>query len=110
MQLIMMVLDKKVVLRGHNSITLPYSNPQEFTLSEPWIGMTGNDKQVYGLVYSGDTSELLGYGNGNWIMSQKKIEVPAGGSYTLERKIIAVNANQSANPISVLSDYYHQFN
>ena len=36
---------------GHNSITLPYSNPQEFNLSEPWIGMTGNDKQVYGIIY-----------------------------------------------------------
>ena len=48
--------------------------------------MTGTDKQVYGLVYSGDTSELLGYGNGNWIMSQKKIEVPAGGSYTFKER------------------------
>src|SRR3954453_15102675 len=26
-------------------ITLPYSTPRAFTLNEPWIGMTGNDKQ-----------------------------------------------------------------
>lgn len=94
---------------GNPSITLSYSNPQEFTLSEPWIGMTGTDKQVYGLVYSGDTSDLVGYGNGNWIMSQKQIEVPAGESFTLERKILAVNAAQSANPMTVLSNYYQQF-
>jgi outer membrane protein assembly factor BamB/predicted MPP superfamily phosphohydrolase len=95
---------------GHHSITLSYSNPQEFKLSEPWIGMTGNDKQVYGLVYSEDSSELIGYGNGNWIMSQKKIELPAGESYTLKRKIVVVNANQSDDPFAELSALYHQNN
>jgi hypothetical protein len=93
---------------GHNSITLSYSNPQEFTLSEPWIGMTGNDQQVYGLIYTGDTSELTGYGNGNWIMSQKKIELSAGESYSLNRSIVAVKATQSDNPFSSLSTIYHQ--
>jgi outer membrane protein assembly factor BamB len=93
---------------GHPSITLPYSNPQEFTLSEPWIGMTGNDQQVYGLLYNGETNGLTGYGNGNWIMSQKQIELAPGESYSFKRKIVAVKAEQSDNPFSSLSTIYHQ--
>jgi outer membrane protein assembly factor BamB len=93
---------------GHPSITLPYSNPQEFHLSEPWIGMTGNDQQVYGLLYNGETNDLTGYGNGNWIMSQKHIELSPGESYSLNRKIVAVKTTQSDNPFSRLSTIYHQ--
>ena len=87
-------------------ITLPYSNPQLFNLNEPWIGMTGNDNQVYGLVYDGEMNDLKGYGNGNWIMSQKQIELPAGESYTLKRKVIAVKALQQDKPFSILSTIY----
>ncbi|PAE37383.1 outer membrane protein assembly factor BamB family protein [Bacillus sp. 7884-1] len=93
---------------GHNSITLPYSNPQEFNLIEPWIGMTGNDKQVYGIIYPEETSGLTGYGNGNWIMSQKKIELSAGESYTINRKVTAIKAIHPENPFSILSTIYNQ--
>ncbi|MGM0875162.1 MAG: PQQ-binding-like beta-propeller repeat protein [Bacillota bacterium] len=91
---------------GHGSIT--YSTPREFNLSEPWIGMTGSDMQVYGLVYPEETNELKAYGAFNWIVSMKKIELSAGESYTLTRNIIAVKASDSNNPFSILSAIYQQ--
>jgi outer membrane protein assembly factor BamB len=83
-------------------ISLPYAEPKAFTLNEPWIGMTGNDNQMIGLVYEGDTNGMGAYGNGNWIMSQKQIDLPAGKTYTFERKIVAAKGQQS-NDFSILS-------
>ncbi|WP_338787246.1 PQQ-binding-like beta-propeller repeat protein [Metabacillus sp. FJAT-53654] len=87
---------------GHGSITLPYSDPQEFNPSEPWIGMTGTDSQTIGLVYSGNTTGLKAYGNGNWMMTRQSIDLPSGKSHTMTRKIVAAPAG-SEDPFSVLS-------
>ncbi|MFC0272380.1 PQQ-binding-like beta-propeller repeat protein [Metabacillus herbersteinensis] len=93
---------QKSGVSGHDTITLAYSDPQEFTPTEPWIGMSGTDRQTIGLVYSGNTSGLTAYGNGNWIMSRQNVELAAGGSHTMERKIVATPSG-SEDPFSVLS-------
>lgn len=90
---------------GHGTITLSYSDPKEFAPAEPWIGMSGSDRQTIGLVYSGNTTELKAYGNGNWIMSRQTINLPAGEKYLLSRKIVATPAG-SEDPFSVLSSIY----
>jgi phosphodiesterase/alkaline phosphatase D-like protein len=91
---------------GHGAITAPYGSPAEYRLSEPWIGMTGNDPQVYGLIYDEEGDALLAYGNGNWIMSQRQIELAPGASYNLSRRIVVVNKGDSSDPFAVLAELY----
>ncbi|MCA0757614.1 PQQ-binding-like beta-propeller repeat protein [Paenibacillus sp. N4] len=99
---------QKSGVSGHEVITTPYSEPQPYTPSQPWIGMSGNDGQVYGLIYDGDMSGMTAYGNGNWMMSRIQAELPAGGSYTLVRRIAAVPGSASEDPFAVLSELYNQ--
>jgi hypothetical protein len=73
---------------GHGTIATPYDSPAAYAPTGPWIGMAGSDAQTYALRYE-DTG-FTAYGNGNWIQSQRQVTVPAGGSWTLRRRIIAV--------------------
>lgn len=59
-----------------------------YTPTKPYIGMTGTDPQVFGLVYGIPASTFDVYTAGNWVMSRFHVEVPAGGSYTLARKLV----------------------
>ena len=56
--------------------------------TKPYIGMTGTDPQVFGLVYGTPASAFDVYSTGNWVMSRFNVDVPAGGSYTLTRKLV----------------------
>jgi phosphodiesterase/alkaline phosphatase D-like protein len=73
---------------GHGTITTPYASPAAYTPAGPWIGMAGSDAQTYALRY--EDAEFTAYGNGNWIQSQRQVTVPAGGSWTLRRRIVAI--------------------
>ncbi|MET8833157.1 hypothetical protein ABZV78_04470 [Micromonospora sp. NPDC004540] len=56
--------------------------------TKPYIGMTGTDPQVFGLVYGTPASAFDVYAAGNWVMSRFNVDVPAGGSYSLTRKLV----------------------
>ncbi len=73
---------------GHGTIATPYASPAAYAPGGPWIGMTGSDAQTYGLVY--ESAGFTAYGNGNWIQSQWQVTIPAGGSWTLRRRIVAL--------------------
>jgi outer membrane protein assembly factor BamB len=69
-----------------------------------WIGQTGTgeDQQTYGLVYGAESGEFTGYGFRNWIMSKFEVEIPAGGSYTLDRRIVVAPNGGASDPFAVL--------
>ncbi|MGP4020710.1 alkaline phosphatase D family protein [Saccharopolyspora sp. 5N708] len=85
---------------GHGTITL--SAPADFTPAAAWIGMTGSDRQTYGLVYE-DTA-FLAYACGIWVMSQRQIALDPGSSCTLRRRIVAVDNGAAADPFAVLGE------
>ena len=58
-----------------------------------WIGQTGTDGQVYGIVY--DDAEFLGYAAGIWCMSQRRITLAPGASFVLGRDVVALRAGAS---------------
>ena len=69
-----------------------------------WIGQTGTgaDQQTYGLVYTAESGKFTGYGFRNWIMSKFQVEIPAGGSHTLDRRIVVAPNGGAGNPFAVL--------
>ncbi|MGW1682724.1 outer membrane protein assembly factor BamB family protein [Saccharopolyspora sp. NPDC002376] len=69
-----------------------------------WIGQTGTDgsQQTYGLIYTPQSGEFTGYGFRNWIMSKFRVEIPAGGSHTLTRKVVVAPNGGTENPFAVL--------
>jgi outer membrane protein assembly factor BamB/predicted phosphodiesterase len=69
-----------------------------------WIGQTGTgaDQQTYGLVYTPESGKFTGYGFRNWIMSKFQVEIPAGGSHVLERRIVVAPNGGAENPFAVL--------
>ncbi|WP_129663671.1 alkaline phosphatase D family protein, partial [Phytoactinopolyspora endophytica] len=81
---------------GHGTITTPYGDPGEFVPDGSWIGMTGTDGQTYALLY--DDAEFTAYGNGNWIQSRWEVTLAAGESWTLRRRIAAVDNGGDADP------------
>ncbi|WP_152361232.1 alkaline phosphatase D family protein [Microlunatus speluncae] len=87
---------------GHGTIATPYGSPADYAPDGPWIGMTGSDRQVYGIVY--DDADFLGYGNGNWIMSLREITLAAGQQWTLRRRITALDSGSGSDPWAVLND------
>ena len=91
---------------GHGTITTPYGSPAEYRPTEPWIGMTGNDPQVYGLIYDDEGAELVAYGNSNWIMSQRRVEIAPGAGYTLSRRIVVADGTGSSDPFAILAELY----
>jgi hypothetical protein len=71
-----------------------------------WIGQTGTgaDQQTYGLIYTAESGQFTGYGFRNWIMSKFQVEIPAGGSHTLSRRVVVAPNGGAANPFAVLDE------
>ncbi|WP_068397585.1 outer membrane protein assembly factor BamB family protein [Kribbia dieselivorans] len=93
---------QRSLVSGHPVITTGYDSPAPYAPTGRWIGATGNDGQVYGLVYAQGAGEFTGYGNGNWIMSQVPTEIPAGGEYRLDRRVVVTPSN--GDPIATLEE------
>ncbi|GHE79503.1 hypothetical protein GCM10017786_06750 [Amycolatopsis deserti] len=85
---------------GHGTITA--SAPADFTPARPWIGMTGSDRQTYGLVY--DDTAFLAYACGIWVMSQRRITLAPGEAFTLRRRIVAADNGGATDPFALLDD------
>ncbi|WP_165553717.1 hypothetical protein [Kribbella capetownensis] len=49
----------------------------------------GPDNQTYGLVYGADSGAFTGYSQAIWTMSKFKLDLPAGGSHTITRRVAA---------------------
>lgn len=86
---------QRSLVPGHGTITAPYSSPAAYDPAAPWIGMTGDDGQSFGLVYA-DGTPFTAYGTGNWMMTRRQVEVPAGASHTLVRRIVATRGDLGA--------------
>jgi hypothetical protein len=54
--------------------------------------MTGTDGQLYGLVY--DEGGWIAYAAGIWVMTQRRVTVAAGETFTLSRRIVATAAGR----------------
>ncbi|MFJ6280291.1 outer membrane protein assembly factor BamB family protein [Arthrobacter subterraneus] len=74
--------------------------------SGTWIGQTGTgaDQQTYGLIYTAESGKFTGYGFRNWVMSKFQVEIPAGGSHTLSRRVVVAPNGGAANPFAVLDE------
>ncbi|WP_020387705.1 hypothetical protein [Kribbella catacumbae] len=70
-----------------------------------WIGQagTGPDNQTYGLIYSTDSGAFTGYSQSNFTMSKFKLDLPAGGSHTITRKIVVASNGGAADKFAVLN-------
>lgn len=88
---------QRSLVPGHGTITTPYGEPAAYQPTAPWVGMTGNDGQSFGLRYAEGTT-FEAYGNGNWIMTREQVEIPAGGTHTLTRRIVATRGDLAAVP------------
>ncbi len=84
---------------GHGTISTPYGSPAAYQPSAPWMGMTGTDRQVYGVLY--DEPGFDCYGNGNWIMSRRQVTLAPGEAYALVRRL-TVRMALDADPWEVL--------
>jgi hypothetical protein len=75
-----------------------------------WIGQagTGPDNQTYGLVYSADSGAFTGYSQSNFTMSKFKLDLAAGGSHTLSRKIVVASNAGAADKFAVLNQFAAQ--
>jgi hypothetical protein len=85
---------------GHGVITTPEDQPGEYAPAGTWIGMAGNDRQTYGLLY--EDKDFLAYGTGAWLLTERRIELPAGETYTLRRRIAAIDNGDDNDPFAVL--------
>jgi phosphodiesterase/alkaline phosphatase D-like protein len=85
---------------GHGTITTPYASPAQYQPARPWIGMTGSDRQTYGILYA--DGGFVAYGNGNWIQSRFRVVLPAGGTWSFARRIAAVDSGTGPDPFAVL--------
>ena len=72
---------------GHGTIT---AGPVDLEPAGRWIGMTGTDAQVYGLVYA--QNGWTAYAAGIWVMTQLQVTIAAGETFTLARRIVATAA------------------
>ncbi|MFF4601062.1 alkaline phosphatase D family protein [Amycolatopsis sp. NPDC001319] len=86
-------------IAGHGAITA--SAPADFTPTAPWLGMTGSDRQTYGLLY--DEPGFTVYACGIWAMTQRKITLAPGAAFTLGRRIAALDNGGAADPFAVLA-------
>ncbi|MGW3622641.1 alkaline phosphatase D family protein [Streptomyces sp. NPDC000880] len=80
--------------------TITDAAPADFTPSAPWIGMAGADRQTYGLIY--EEAAFTAYACGIWTMSQRQVTVQPGDTFTLRRRIVAVDSGAAADPFEVL--------
>ncbi|WP_326561614.1 alkaline phosphatase D family protein [Micromonospora sp. NBC_01796] len=85
-------------IAGHG--TIEASDPADYPPTAPWIGMTGTDRQTYGLLY--DEGGFGAYAAYNWVMSQRQVTLAPGETYTLRRRIAAVDSGTDADPFAVL--------
>ncbi|MGI5215758.1 hypothetical protein [Plantactinospora sp. CA-290183] len=83
---------------GHGTITS--GTPADYPPTTPWIGMTGSDRQTYGLLY--DEPGFVAYAAYNWVMSQRQVTVAPGETFGLRRRIVAVDNGGAADPFAVL--------
>ncbi|WP_190816050.1 alkaline phosphatase D family protein [Saccharopolyspora pogona] len=88
-------------IAGHGTITTGYGSPGDYAPSGTWIGMTGSDRQTYGLLY--ENSSFGAYGNGNWIMSQLQVALEPGATFTLRRRVAAVGSGADSDPFAALA-------
>ncbi len=72
-----------------------------------WIGQsgTGADNQTYGLVYSAGSGAFTGYSQSIWTMSKFKLDLAAGGSHTITRRIVAVSNEGATDKFAVLNQF-----
>jgi hypothetical protein len=72
-----------------------------------WIGQagTGPDNQTYGLVYSTDSGDFTGYSQSNFTMSKFKLDLPAGGTHTITRRIVAAGNGGATDKFAVLNQF-----
>jgi PhoD-like phosphatase/Carboxypeptidase regulatory-like domain len=78
---------------GHGTIT---GGPSDYVPGGDWIGMTGADGQLYGLVY--DEPGWTAYAAGIWVMTQRQVTIAAGETFTLARRIVATAAAREGSP------------
>ncbi|WP_346534389.1 alkaline phosphatase D family protein [Micromonospora sp. DPT] len=83
---------------GHGTITS--GTPADYPPTAPWIGMTGSDRQTYGLLY--EDTDFVAYAAYNWVMSQRQVTLAPGETLTLRRRIAAVDCGDGADPFAVL--------
>ncbi|MFY1669902.1 alkaline phosphatase D family protein [Plantactinospora sp. WMMB334] len=83
---------------GHGTITS--STPADYPPAAPWIGMTGSDRQTYGLCYT--EAGFVAYAAYNWVMSQRQVTLEPGGTFVLRRRMVAVDNGGAADPFAVL--------
>ncbi len=69
-----------------------------------WIGQSGTDgsRQTYGLLYTRDSGDFTAYTSAIWNMSRFQVEIPAGGSHSLKRRIVVADNGGSSDPFAVL--------
>ncbi|MDW5330143.1 alkaline phosphatase D family protein [Plantactinospora sp. KLBMP9567] len=83
---------------GHGTITS--GTPADYPPAAPWIGMTGSDRQTYGLCY--EETGFVAYAAYNWVMSQRQVTLEPGATFTLRRRIVALDNGGAADPFAVL--------
>ncbi|SDJ73591.1 Outer membrane protein assembly factor BamB, contains PQQ-like beta-propeller repeat [Nonomuraea maritima] len=76
---------------------VPAGATAEYKPTKPYFGMTGTDPQVFGLVYGTPSDAFDVYAAGNWVMSRFNVDVPAGGSYTLTRKLVVTPGSDAVS-------------
>jgi len=91
---------------GGGTIVAPYDSPRRYNPTEPWMGQTGADPQTYGLIYDAGYPGLTIQATENWVLSQLRVDIPAGGSSTLARRIVAIDNGGASDPFAVLSELY----
>ncbi len=81
----------------------------EFLPNLPWIGQYGTaSNQSFGVVYSGDFAQDLSlYGCQRWMMARKFVTIPAGGSYQMSRKIVAVETQSGEDRAEAFLNFYN---
>ncbi|MFJ4467605.1 alkaline phosphatase D family protein [Streptomyces sp. NPDC089424] len=84
---------------GHGTITI--GTPADYLPEAPWIGMTGSDSQTYGLIY--EDQAFTAYACDIWAMTQRQVTIQPGASYTLRRRITAVDNRNAVDPFAVLN-------
>ena len=72
-----------------------------------WIGQsgTGADNQTYGLVYDTASGPFTGYSQAIWTMSKFKLDLPAAGSHTITRRIVAAPNGGATDKFAVLNPF-----
>ena len=78
---------------GHGTIT---TGPGDYAPAGSWIGMTGTDGQLYGIVY--DEPGWSAYAAGIWVMSHRQVTIAPGATFTLARRIVATAAAREGSP------------